>query len=76
MAMRFFRRLRAFPSRAAGLYVFLRQRAAERRALRDIVHKPHDHWLEDAGLTRDEARRLQARSILYRIADRTRAGGK
>ena len=76
MAVRYLRRLRAWPRRMTVLFAGLRQRAAERRALREIVQKPHDHWLEDAGLTRDEAHRLSEQSRLHRLAEWLRAGTK
>ena len=54
-----------------------RMDAARRRALEDIVARPHEHWLEDAGITRDEAHRLLDRQRLDRIAEwmRLRGGG-
>lgn len=74
MAMGILRWLGGLPRQATVLCAFLRQDAAERRALRAIVQKPHDHWLEDAGLTRDEAQRLLEQSTLHRLAERLRAG--
>ncbi|WP_166507064.1 hypothetical protein [Frigidibacter mobilis] len=76
MAMLLLRWLGGLPRRATALCAFLRQDAAERRALRDIVQKPHDHWIEDAGLTRDEAQRLLEQSTLHRLAQWIRAGGR
>lgn len=69
MAMRFLRRFGVLPRRAKALFTMRRQCAAERRALRDIVGKPHDHWLDDAGLTRDDAQRLHKQSNFSRIAN-------
>ena len=50
--------------------------ADERRALEDIAAKPHKHWLEDAGLTRDDALRLLRQRRLHTIADRCRLRGR
>lgn len=74
--MRYRRWLGVMPRRATALFACLRLRAAERRALRDVTRKPHDHWLEDAGVTRDEAQRLLEQSTLHRIAEWMRAGGR
>lgn len=41
-----------------------KREAAERRALREIVSKPHDHWLKDAGLTHETGLRLLNRQPL------------
>lgn len=76
MAMRISRWLGLLPRRATALYAMFHQRAAERRALRDIMRKPDDHWLEDAGLTRDEAHRLLGQSTLHRLAEWLRTVGK
>jgi len=74
MAMRNLRWRGLLPRRVTVWFAVLRHRAAERRALRDIVRKPDDHWLADAGLTRDEAERLAEQSALHRIAEWARAG--
>lgn len=76
MALRFLRWRAPLPGRSMALLAILRQRAAERRALCVIVRKPHDHLLDDAGLTRDAAHRLLAQSALHRLAERLRAGGR
>lgn len=76
MTMHILRWLGGLPHRVSALFSFLRQDAAERRALRDIVQKPHDHWLEDAGLTREEAQRLLEQPTLHRLAEWLRAGGR
>lgn len=74
--MQILRRLGELPRRMTALCAFLHRDAAERRALRDIVQKPDDHWIEDAGLTRDEAQRLLQQSTLHRLAEWLRAGEK
>lgn len=40
-----------------GIWRRHRQARLERRALEDVLAKPHDHLLIDAGLQRDEVRR-------------------
>jgi len=74
MTMRILRWLGRLPRQVTTLCSILRQNASERRALRDVVQKPHDHWLEDAGLTRDEAQRLLQEATLHRLAEWLRAG--
>lgn len=58
----------SFGREAAGeikrLWGQWKREAAERRALQEIVSKPHDHWLKDAGLTHETARRLLNRQSL------------
>lgn len=51
-------------------------RRDELRALEDILTRPGDHWLEDVGLTRDDAQRLACRHRLHRIADWTCLRGR
>jgi len=52
-----------------------REETARRRALVDILDKHDDHWLEDAGLSRDEARRILKRSFIRRLMKWRRTGG-
>lgn len=71
-------RRRSLRERLGDLWRFLRREAEQRRALQDIAARHHDRWLEDAGLTREEAHRILQRSWLHSVAEwaRTRGGGR
>jgi uncharacterized protein YjiS (DUF1127 family) len=45
-----------------------RERRQRRQALEDVLAKPHDHWLHDAGVSREEAHRQLQEDRLHRIA--------
>ncbi|PRD43326.1 hypothetical protein C5748_11470 [Phyllobacterium phragmitis] len=64
------------PERMKALWVFLREEAERRRALGDILAKHGDHWLDDVGISRDEALRVLKRSLLRRIIEWARTDGR
>ncbi|WP_147272157.1 DUF1127 domain-containing protein [Phyllobacterium salinisoli] len=57
--------------RLKTLLAFLRAEAERRRALADILARHDEHWLDDVGLTREEARRILKKPLLRRIRDWT-----
>ena len=58
------------------LWLNRRARRDERLALEVISAKPDTHWLEDAGLTRDDAARMMEEQRLHRIAEWSRWRGR
>ncbi|KXF78861.1 hypothetical protein ATN84_03615 [Paramesorhizobium deserti] len=64
------------PKRLRAFLTFSREEAARRRMLADILDKHDDHWLNDVGLSRDEARRILKRSFIRRLMEWWRTNRK